>query len=77
MAERPATLAAKIEAAGGPKLDPTQSTGTATAETALGKVTLSWVVTGVNQQYIAVSLVKKPWELPASTVWEHVDQLFT
>lgn len=51
----PAALAAKIQSAGGPKLDPTQPTGEASD-------------CGVK--------LGKPFLIPASTVWEHVDALF-
>jgi hypothetical protein len=69
----PAALAANIAALGGLKIDPTQPTGSASESTALGTVTLSWAIA---ESVITVTIAKKPWDLPAGTVWEHVDALF-
>ena len=69
----PGALAEKIKAAGGPVIDPTQPTGTASGK----GVTLSWVIgplqTGLQ---ITITLVKKPFELSQSFIWEHIDSLF-
>lgn len=71
-----ANVAAKIQAAGGPAMDLTQATGEASSH----GVKLSWTV---SKQLITngpvdatVSIVSKPFFVPASTVWEHVDALF-
>jgi hypothetical protein len=62
----PAAIAAKVKAAGGPALDPTQATGQASAE----GVTLSW---SIHQGQILVTIIQKPWIVPYSAVWSHVD----
>ena len=69
----PAALAAKIQAAGGPPIDPTQPTGSASDSTPLGEVTLSWAINGAT---ITVTITKKPFILSSGTIWEHVDELF-
>lgn len=65
----PAALAAKVQAAGGPQLDPTQPTGNASAD----GVTVTWSVT---PNRIAITVESKPWIVPWSTIWSHVDSLF-
>jgi hypothetical protein len=62
----PAAAASKVKAAGGPALDPTQATGQASAD----GVTLSW---SILRGQILVTIVGKPWMLPYSAIWSHVD----
>lgn len=59
-------VAAKVKAAGGPAVDPTQATGEANAD----GVTLSWSILGGQ---ILVTIVQKPWMIPYSTIWNRVD----
>ena len=66
----PVAIAMKVKASGGPALDPSQPSGQASAD----GVTLSWVIEAGN---ITITLLKKPFFVPESTVWSHVDQLFT
>lgn len=65
----PAAVAEKIKAAGGPQLDITKPTGEASGD----GVTLSW---NISDGYVTVSIVKKPFYVPESTVWSHADTLF-
>lgn len=69
----PAAVAQKVAAAGGPHIDVTQPAGQATASTALGDVTLSWVIADGS---ITITIVHKPWAVSAGTIFEHVDSLF-
>jgi len=72
----PAALTAKIEAAGGPKIDPTQTVGKATD----CGVTLGWSVealVGGDAGQITITILSKPWLIPASTIWSHVDAVFS
>ena len=62
----PASVVAKVKAAGGPALDPTQATGEASAE----GVTLSW---SIRQGQILVTIVRKPWMIAYGAIWSHVD----
>ncbi len=62
----PAALAAKVKAAGGPALNLTQATGQASAD----GVTLGW---SISQGQIVVTIVRKPWMVPYSAIWSHVD----
>jgi hypothetical protein len=62
----PAAIAAKVKAAGGPALDPTQGKGQASAD----GVTLSW---SVNQGQILITILRKPWMIAYSAIWSHVD----
>jgi len=62
----PAAIAAKVKAVGGPALDPTQATGQASAD----GVTLSW---NIRQGQILITILQKPWIVPYSAVWSHVD----
>jgi hypothetical protein len=62
----PAAIAAKVKAAGGPAVDPTQSSGEASAD----GVTLGW---SISQGQILVTIVRKPWMVPYSAIWSHVD----
>ena len=61
-------LAAKVKAAGGPAIDPTHSLGKATAD----GVTIGWNTTG-NQ--ILVTILDKPWVVPYSAIWSHIDAI--
>jgi hypothetical protein len=65
----PAAIAAKVKAAGGPALDPTQATGQATAD----GVTLSW---SVNRGEVLITILRKPWMIAYSAIWSHVDAVF-
>ena len=65
----PAVLAQKVKAAGGPALDPTQPTGTASKK----GVIISWSIAGGS---ITITVESKPWIVSWGTVWEHVDSLF-
>jgi hypothetical protein len=62
----PAAVAAKVKAAGGPALDPTQAVGQASAE----GVTLSW---SISQGQILITIIRKPWMIAYSAIWNHVD----
>ncbi len=62
----PAAVAAKVKAAGGPALDPTQTSGQASAD----GVTLSW---SIWQGQILVTILRKPWMITDSAIWSHVD----
>jgi hypothetical protein len=62
----PATIAAKVKAAGGPALDPTEAMGQASAD----GVTLSW---SISQGKILITIIRKPWMIAYSAVWSHVD----
>jgi hypothetical protein len=64
----PTAIAAKIEAAGGPQLDPTKPTGTATAD----GVTLGWTIATGK---ITVTLLRKPWLLSDGVIWGHINKL--
>jgi hypothetical protein len=65
----PVAIAAKVKAAGGPALDPTQTAGMASAD----GVTLSWHILGGQ---ILVTVVQKPWMIAYSVIWNHVDAIF-
>ncbi len=65
----PAAVAAKVKAAGGPAVDPTQVTGRASAD----GVTLSW---SIGEGQILVTIVQKPWMISYSAIWSHVDAVF-
>lgn len=62
----PAAIAAKVRAAGGPALDPTQASGQATAD----GVTLSW---SIGKGQILVTIIRKPWMIAYGAIWSHVD----
>jgi hypothetical protein len=62
----PAAIAAKVKAAGGPALDPTQVSGQASAD----GVTLSW---SISESQIQVTIIRKPWIIAYSAIWSHVD----
>ena len=62
----PAAVAAKVKAAGGPALDPTQATGQASAD----GVTIGWSVSPGN---ILVTIISKPWVVPYRAIWSHID----
>lgn len=65
----PAATAAKVLAEGGPSIDPTQTTGTATEH----GVTLSWVIASGQ---ITIIVVSKPWVIPMSTILGELDKFF-
>jgi hypothetical protein len=65
----PAAVAAKVAAVGGPRVDPTQPTGTASAD----GVTLTWV-TADGQ--ITLTIESKPFFISDGTIWAHADPLF-
>ncbi len=62
----PSTVAAKIKAAGGPQLDPTQPTGEASAD----GVKLGWSIVDGE---ITVTVLSKPFFVSYGAVWSHVD----
>jgi hypothetical protein len=62
----PAAVAAKVKAAGGPAVDPTQATGKASAD----GVTIGWSMSGGQ---ITITILQKPWMVPYSAIWSHVD----
>jgi hypothetical protein len=64
----PAAVAAKVKAAGGPALDPTQATGRASVD----GVTIGWSVSAGN---ILVTIISKPWVVPYSAIWSHIDTM--
>jgi hypothetical protein len=64
----PAAIAAKVKAAGGPALDPTEAMGQASAD----GVTLSW---SINQGQILITIIRKPWVIAYSAIWSHVDAI--
>jgi hypothetical protein len=64
----PAAIAAKVKAAGGAAVDPTEATGQASAD----GVTLSW---SIHQGQILVTIIHKPWMVPYSAIWSHVDAI--
>lgn len=65
----PAAVAAKVAAAGGPQICPTECTGSAHAD----GVTLTWVI--ANGQ-ITITVKSKPFFVSYDTIWEHADSLF-
>jgi hypothetical protein len=70
------SLAAKVKSLGGPAIDPTQPTGEATAD----GVHLSWAISPalspVVGDVITVTIISKPWVVPYSTIWSHLDSFF-
>jgi hypothetical protein len=62
----PGAVVAKVKAVGGPPLDPTQTTGKASAD----GVTVGW---SISQGQILVTILAKPWMVPYSAIWSHVD----
>jgi hypothetical protein len=62
----PASIAAKVKAAGGPAIDPTQATGQASAD----GVTIGWSITNGK---ILITIISKPWIVSSSTIWSHID----
>ena len=62
----PAAIAARVKAAGGPALDPSEATGQATAD----GVTLGWTI---SPGQILVTIIRKPWVIAYSAIWSHVD----
>lgn len=69
----PVALAEQVKAMGGPTIDPRLTVGTASAD----GVTLGWALEYATAgNTITITILAKPWIIPASTVWSHVDQLF-
>ena len=66
----PVAAVAKIKAAGGPQLDATQPSGKASAD----GVTIAWSV--ANGQ-ITVTIISKPWIVPYSAIWSHIDAVLS
>ena len=64
----PAAVAAKVKAAGGPALDPTQAMGQASAD----GVTLGW---SISQGQVLITIIRKPWMIAYSAIWSHVDAI--
>jgi hypothetical protein len=64
----PAALAAKVKAAGGPQLDPSQPTGEASAD----GVTLGWEITDTR---INITILSKPWFMPYGVLWGKIDAM--
>lgn len=62
----PAAIVARVKAAGGPAIDPTQIAGQASAD----GVTLSW---SVSQGQVLITILRKPWMIAYSAIWSHVD----
>jgi hypothetical protein len=62
----PVAVAARVKAAGGPALDPTQAEGQASAD----GVMLSW---SILRGQIVVTILQKPWMIAYGTIWSHVD----
>jgi hypothetical protein len=62
----PASIPAKVKAAGGPAIDPTQATGQASAD----GVTIGWSITNGK---ILITIISKPWIVSSSTIWSHID----
>jgi hypothetical protein len=62
----PGAVVAKVKAAGGPALDPAQASGQASAD----GVTIGW---SVSQGWIVVTILSKPWVVPYSAIWSHID----
>lgn len=67
----PAAVAAKVAAAGGPKIDPTQPTGSAHAD----GVTMTWVIDGTPTR-ITLTVKSKPFFVSYDEIWSHADPLF-
>jgi hypothetical protein len=64
----PAAVAAKVKAAGGPAIDPTQPTGRASAD----GVTIGW---SISKGQILITIISKPWIAPYSSIWSHIDSV--
>jgi hypothetical protein len=74
----PADLAAQVKAAGGPAIDATQPTGQASAD----GVTIGWSIKdGITPGWggcidqITITIIRKPWIVPYSAIWSHVDSV--
>ena len=65
----PAEVAARVAAAGGPRIDPTQTTGSAEAH----GVALAWTIADGT---IAVHTTAKPFYVSCAEIEEHLDALF-
>jgi hypothetical protein len=64
----PVALVAKLRSLGGPAVDPTQPTGTATAD----GVTLAWSVTA---KQVTIIIIKLPFFVSNDEVWSHVEKV--
>ncbi|MGA7156010.1 MAG: hypothetical protein WBY53_04145 [Acidobacteriaceae bacterium] len=62
----PAAVAAKVKAAGGPALDPTQAKGRASAD----GVTVGWSMCSGE---LTITILQKPWMVPYDAIWSHID----
>jgi hypothetical protein len=62
----PAAIASKVKAVGGPAIDPTQSKGEASAD----GVTIGW---NLSNGQILITIISKPWIVPYSTIWSHIE----
>ena len=65
----PAALTVKVRAAGGPEIDPTQSSGRASAD----GVTIEW---RIGEGEIVITILQKPWIVSYGAVWSHIDAVF-
>jgi hypothetical protein len=61
-------IAAKVKAAGGPAIDPAQPTG----QTSADGVTIGW---SIENGQILITIISKPWIVPYSTIWSHIDTI--
>jgi hypothetical protein len=59
-------LAAKVKAAGGPAIDPTEPSGQASAD----GVTIGW---SIGKGHIVITIVSKPWYASYGAIWSHID----
>ena len=66
----PAAITAKVKAVGGPALDPTQTDGRASAD----GVTVGW---SMSHSQILVTIISKPWVVPYSAIWSHIDAVLS
>ena len=66
----PAAIVAKVKAAGGPALNPALATGQASAD----GVTIGW---SVSPGKILVTIISKPWVVPYSAIWSHIDAVLS
>jgi hypothetical protein len=64
----PAAVAAKVKAAGGPAINPAQTSGTASAD----GVTIGWTT---PEDHILITIVSKPWIASYGMIWSHIDAI--
>jgi hypothetical protein len=69
----------RITYLGGPQIDLNKHTGSASAD----GVTVSWFVNSVafvngkpTTANVKVNVEKRPWMIPESVIWSHIDALF-